>query len=136
MPEQSPYAGTANHNPEIRTQLALHHWQWSHNIEAGLHQGVKLLTKQGSGAGERHSRHKSANSQKAAVIQSQYSTWKKCQKAIPLKLSGKMSNINKHIGTTFNTELFQHDFCKPQDKKSTRKWDKEAGNYTEIIIFK
>lgn len=72
---------------------------------------------------------------KAAVIQSQYSTWKKCQKAIPLKLSGEISNINKHIGTTFNTELFQHDFFKPQDKKSTRKWDREPGNYTLIIIF-
>lgn len=49
---------------------------------------------------------------------------------------GEISNINKHIGTTFDTELFQHYLFKPQDKKSTRKWDKEAGNYSEIIILK
>ena len=34
---------------------------------------------------------------------------------------GEISNINKHIGTTFDTELFQHYLFKPQDKKSTRK---------------
>lgn len=52
-----------------------------------------------------------------------------------IKSSGEISDINKYIYTTFNTEPFQNDFLKPQNKKSTKKQDLGAGIYFEIIIF-